>query len=61
VKRFKNLGYSRLYTARRTAGGAQPPGLTRIVKIGDINPGVRESEETKTQVKIRDTHQQSSK
>lgn len=28
VKRFRNLGYSRLYTARRTEGGAQPPGLT---------------------------------
>jgi len=28
VKRFKNFGYSRLYTALRTEDGAQPPGFT---------------------------------
>lgn len=30
VNRFRNLGYSRLYTARRTPAGAQPPGFTGI-------------------------------
>lgn len=28
VKRLRNLGYSRLATARRTEAGAQPPGFT---------------------------------
>lgn len=28
MKRFKNFGYSRLYTALRTEDGAQPPGFT---------------------------------
>lgn len=27
-KRFINFGYSRLYKARKTEAGAQPPGLT---------------------------------
>lgn len=28
MKRFRNFGYSLLYTALKTEAGAQPPGLT---------------------------------